>query len=263
MNGWNSEQVHAMYPSQALGTLTRQEDGRVNVELPSVAAAFRELVRTKDADPNAASTRQEAFELASSRPKETFPFTKPMFGYAAMWASEVGNQATLDGLLKHADLLLNPCWTNGGLYYPRNDIKEDSSGNWRFVDPFTGNGAIGYARLNVSDGQKKMWDGAWTPEKVRQSVAVENVSFAEGVDFLRCEWVEESGNGFEGLVMTMRTWDGEHRTVRPKIVGLSSGRFEMFVDGSLVRSMAVERAKEVELEVEVGGEEKTVCLLKI
>ena len=251
-----------MYPSQALGTLTKREDGRVNVERPDVAAAFRELVQTKDADADAPSTRQEAFDLANSRTRKEFPFTKPMFGYAVMWASEVGERADLDGLLKHADTYLNPCWSKGGLYYPRNDRKEDGDGNWRFVDPFTGNAGIGYARLNVADGQKKMWDGAWTSEKVRSGVAVENVSFADDVDFLRCQWVDGAESGFEGLVMTMRTWNGERRTIRPRIVGLSSGKFEVFVDGSWSRSVVLEKADDVELDVKVGGEDVTVCMVK-
>lgn len=73
MNGWNSEQVHTMYPSQALRTLTKREDGRVNVERPDVAATIRELIQTHGADPDA-STRQEAFELANRRSQPGFPF---------------------------------------------------------------------------------------------------------------------------------------------------------------------------------------------
>jgi hypothetical protein len=36
-------------------------------------------------------------------------------------------------------------WT-GGLHYADNTTKCDKDGNWVEVDPFTGNGAIGYAR---------------------------------------------------------------------------------------------------------------------
>lgn len=263
MNGWNSKQVKAMYPAQALGTLTEQEDGRVNVERPDVTAAFRELVQSEGADLNASSTRQKALELANSRARPGFPFTKPIFGYAAMWTSEVGGEETLNGLLKHADAYLNPCWARGGLYYPRNDVKDDEEGNWRYVDPFTGNGAIGYARLNVPDGQKKMWEEAWTPEKVRSSVAVENVSFAENVDFSRCVWMREDEAGFEGLVMTLRTWNGQETTIHPKIAALPAGRFEMYIDGSWVRSVKVKHAEALELDIEVGGDETTVCLLRL
>lgn len=185
-----------------------------------------------------------------------------MFGHAAMGTSEFGDKARLDSLLKHADTLLNPCWSKGGLYYPRNDVNEDSEGNWRFVDPFTANGAIGYARLNVADGQKKMWEHAWTPEKVQSSVAVENISLADDVDFLRCEWVDEAEAGWKGLVMTMRTWNGERIAIHPRIAGLPAGRFSVFVDGSSSPVLAVEKGEDVKLRLEVGVEETTICIVQ-
>ena len=128
-----------------------------------------------------------------------------MFGYATMWTSEVGDPAMLHGLLEHADAYLEPSWAQGGLYYPRNDTREDDNGNWMHTDPFTGNSGIGYARLNVPDGQKKMWEEAWTPEKVQRSVAVGDVGLDENVDFLRCQRLEQGEAGFDGLVMTTRT----------------------------------------------------------
>jgi hypothetical protein len=68
------------------------------------------------------------------------------------WVSEVGDEPTLSGLLNHADRYMQPTWTNGGLHYADNTTKCDKDGNWVEVDPFTGNGAIGYARLNVQVG---------------------------------------------------------------------------------------------------------------
>lgn len=91
---------------------------------------------------------------------------------------------------------------------------------------------------------------------------MENVSFGENVDFLRCQWVEESEAGFTGLVMTLRTWYGEAVTISPKIVGLPAGRFEVHVDGVRTRAATLEKAADLELDIEVGAEEATVCLLQ-
>jgi hypothetical protein len=60
--------------------------------------------------------------------------------------------------LAYADENLDPVWEKGGLYYPRNDKLENGEPKWTHMDPFSGNAAIGYSRLNVRDGQKKMWD---------------------------------------------------------------------------------------------------------
>lgn len=262
MNGWNSKQVRDMYPAQAMGTLTKQENGRINVERPDVAAEMRKLVATQGADPDAHATRQEARKIAVSQRQAGFPFTRPTFGYAAMWAAEVGAPEDLDGLLKHAHRYLNPCWSKGGLYYPRNDTWEDSEGNWRFVDPFTGNGAIGYARLNVPDGQKKLWEQAWSSETVQKKVAAEGVSFANGADFLRCEWVSEAGAGFTSLVITMRTWHGQKTSICPRVVNLPAGRYGVYIDGVLTRYCEQDKGLAMELEVEVGGDEMTIGVLQ-
>lgn len=262
MNGWNSEQVHAMFPSQALGTLTKREDGRVNVERPDVAAILREKALSGEGNPDEESTRQEAIKEANSKPAGPgFPYGKPYFGHTAGWVSEVGPPEMLSGMLMHATMFLRPSWNKGGLYYPRCDDAADEEGNWRLMDPVTGNAAIGYSRLNVPDGQKLMWEHAWTPEKVRGAVAIENVSFSEGVDFLRCKWVTESENGFTGLVVTVRTWNGETATTRPKITALPSGRYDIFVDGNRVKTHIQEGAEDLQLEIEVSSSETDLCIL--
>ena len=263
MNGWNSKEVHELYPSQALGALTKRKDGRVNVERPEVAMILRQMAASGNGDPDDAETRDAAIKEANNK-KGGFrmPYTKPIFGLAAGWVSEVAPPATLDGMLKHADAYLNPLWNKGGLYYPRQDEAEDAEGNWLFTDPVTGNAAIGYARLNVPDGQKIMWNDAWTPEHVQCSVALENVSFSEGVDFLRCRWVKEAENGFSGLVLTMRTWDGKTSNIHPHITALPSGRYEVYVDGSLTRTHVQDGVEALQLEIIVDGAEMDVCILQ-
>ena len=263
MNGWNSEEVHEMYEHQALGTLTKRKDGRVNVERPDVAIILRHLAEAGEGDPNDASVQAQALKEANENaPAHSFPLAKPVFGLAAGWVAEVGDKDTLRGILKHADDFLNPSWSNGGLYYPRRDEKSDEEGNWRYVDPVTGNACIGYARLNISDGQKIMWENAWTPEKVQQSPAIEGVGFGSSVDFTRCKWATKAEIGRDLFLFTMRTWHGQQSKIHPRITALPAGRYDVFVDSKLVRTYDQDGAQALELALEVAGDEVDVCVLK-
>lgn len=80
------------------------------------------------------------------------------FGWTTVWASEMGDEKVLDGLLRHADRFMQPTWRNGGLYYPRNDQLEDEFGNRTLMEPHTGNVLIAYARLNVPDGLWRLYN---------------------------------------------------------------------------------------------------------
>ncbi|KAJ7361291.1 hypothetical protein DFH08DRAFT_951873 [Mycena albidolilacea] len=163
MNSWSSEEIHALYPAQSLGVLSSADkDGRVNANSRAVGSAFRTLVK-EGADPDAPATLHSAREIAGPPAKSTFSY--PDFGYVVQWVSEVGSAATLDGLLRHADVFLSPTWERGGLFYPRYDEPENAAGNWTRMDSYTGNAATGYARLNVADGQRKMWEAPWKKEK--------------------------------------------------------------------------------------------------
>lgn len=79
--------------------------------------------------------------------------------WAACAASEVGDSQNLDGLLGYADLMLNPAWQDGGYYYKRRDAAFDEAGFYIGVDPMAGNALLHYARLNVKDGLRKLYDG--------------------------------------------------------------------------------------------------------
>ncbi|WP_313808124.1 hypothetical protein [Sphingobium sp.] len=79
--------------------------------------------------------------------------------WAACAASEVGDTETLDGLLGYADLKLNSAWQDGGYYYKRRDANYDENGYFIGMDAAAGNALLHYARLNVKDGLKKLFDG--------------------------------------------------------------------------------------------------------
>lgn len=207
MNSWNSVEVRSTFPSQALGFLTRGPSGSVSLNPVPIAHTIRRLVAEQGADPDAPETLRQAREIvASSGPGRRPAFPQPALGYVVQWLSELGKDELLSGLLKHADIFLNPSWENGGLYYPRCDQAADGSGNNTLMEPYTGNAAIGYARLNIEDGQKKMWEKPWTGEYVRRKPFVDTTAFEDGgVDFLRAGWNEE----LNAFIITAKTWHGE------------------------------------------------------
>ena len=105
-------------------------------------------------------------------------------------------------------------WLNGGLYYLRCDIgaDNDADGNWTFMDPFFSNTPIGYARLNVPDRQKVMWEHLWTKEDIASRPRIDNVGLGDGVDALRGLWDEKR----HVMVASWRTWD--RRAMQIKLV---------------------------------------------
>ena len=90
---------------------------------------------------------------------ETSPPSARDFGWAAACASEVGDAETRDKLLAYADRHLSPTWSGGALHYPRRDEEFDADGLFRCMDPHTSNALIPYARLNVPDGLRMLYDG--------------------------------------------------------------------------------------------------------
>lgn len=95
----------------------------------------------------------------SIRPEGMGPETSNAldFGWAAVCASEVGDQETLDKLLAYADGFLTPTWNDGAFYYRRRDGWLNDSGQLHAMDPHTGNALLAYARLNVPDGLRQLY----------------------------------------------------------------------------------------------------------
>ncbi|CEL11543.1 hypothetical protein ASPCAL14644 [Aspergillus calidoustus] len=127
-----------------------------------ITFALRDLIaKEHDLSPDYPATITQAREIAANTPtKPEPPFPRPVFGYILLSASELGDDdgRTLRGLLNHVDRFFNPTWQDGGLYYPVNPRQADDDGKWTEVEPFTGNSAVAYARLNVRGGQRKMWE---------------------------------------------------------------------------------------------------------
>lgn len=227
MNSWNSDFVHQAFPKMVKGYLTKYPDGRVCLTNGFVAKEIREAGKGKGEEEHCLTSTPEALAQASAKVQKGVADKKihtPMgtlsqstdFGFVMQWVSEVAPPSSspdddvVAGLLKHADAYLNPSWERGGLFYPRRDGPvQDQDDNWIGVDPYTGNAGIAYGRLNVRDGQKKMWEQPWTREGHHASYpVVEGLDLSSDVDFLRGEWNEELG----ALVVTMKTWHGKKTT---------------------------------------------------
>jgi hypothetical protein len=159
MNTWNRNFVRANYPRQVRDFLVPGVDGALSVRSAPAMNVMGQTVVNDTCDT----------------------------GWVAAWASEMGDRATLDGILAHADRHMAPTWRDGGLYYPRNDAGTDADGHRTEIEPMSGNVLLGYARLNVPDGLWGIYNQPWGPEHHREPALVEverdvEVSRAEVID---------------------------------------------------------------------------------
>lgn len=266
MNSWNSEVVADIYTKQNLGSIVRVGTGAQEsfiLNPPVVANEYRQIVQKQGEDKGdeaeiQAEARQRAKEIVAKNPAP-MSYTKPILGYAMQCVSELGGETELQGLLRYADQHLNPTWDMGGLYYPRNDSAMDAELNWTHVSPFCGNAALGYARLNVANGQKKMWEEPWSKEEVAQTPYIDGVDMSDGIDFLRGTWDGED----QCLVVTLRTWhDDVTQSVSVRANNLPKGLWEVVVDGVVVDQVTLSAQGTILLPLEVGGDEKNILYIR-
>ncbi|KAL2842438.1 hypothetical protein BJX68DRAFT_270614 [Aspergillus pseudodeflectus] len=260
MNSWDPTIASETFRTQSVGFLSHIEPDRLNVNPGPVAFALRDLIATEnDLNPSCAATIARAREIAANTPtKPEPPFPRPMFGYILLAASELADDETLRGLLNHVDQFFSPTWRNGGLYYPVNPRQADDDGNWTEVEPFTGNSAVAYARLNVRGGQRKMWGEPWTAEQVSMAPYVGGAGLDSGVDFLRGIWDEER----KALVVTMRSYRSS-KSIRLEIHNLPVGVYGIYCSGTFTDTRAIEWGGDVMgVSVNVGEEDVDFVVLK-
>lgn len=157
MNMWNRDFVHTHYPAQIRDWLVEGRDGALSVRSADRPLIMGQKVINDDSD----------------------------FGWAATWASEMGDHATLAGLERHADRYMAPSWRDGGFYFPRNDVLHDAEGNRTLMEPMCGNVLMGYAALNVPDGLWKLYNEPIGAEERLQPALVE---VGNGVDVLQARF---------------------------------------------------------------------------
>jgi hypothetical protein len=204
MNMWNRDYVHEHYPRQIKDIIKKEDGGTIDI----VAPAPREVM---------------------GQPLE---YDWANLGWASTWASEMGDEETLTGLLAHADEYMNPTWEKGGLYYPRNDTEWDAEGHSTLTDPVTGNVLIGYARLNVPDGLWSFYNRPWTREHFDEPLLTE---VADGVVVSQAYFARDRGV----LVFTAALADG---TGQPALVRISNvverGSWSLSTEGRVVADSA-------------------------
>lgn len=282
MHSWNPKLVEALYEKQTTGFLTRTASGHFHLQPPIVAKHYRAVLADKKAqgtpsDPDdepqvlTQAVKLTKAELAA-RTKPGFPYNKPSFGYVVQWLSELGKTVELNDLLSYADHNLHPEWDDGGLYYRRNDspydLNEDDSIKWTFMSPYTGNAAIGYARLNVKDGQKLMYERPWSSDHLKRTPWIDNLDFVNpgtGVSVLRGEWDPQ----LNALVLTVKGWDYSGKgcddsvTISPIARNLGPGLWGLYVDGELVSTKDLQSGDVFEVTLKVDrGDERDVVFLK-
>jgi hypothetical protein len=278
MNSWNHELIHRLYRKQISGFITNV-DGHIRLQPPVVANQYRKLaaesIPLSDKEILGKAVQNAKADMAEAAPPP-FPYTKPCFGYVTQWLSELGQTELLNGLLDYADKELNPTWENGGLYYPRNDTPFEFSANeavegvkWTHVSPFCGNAAIAYARLNVKDGQRIMYEKPWTREHLAATPWIDGLEFASkehGVSVLRGVW----DGSAQALIVTVKGWDfpgaSESVTVKPTAKSLHAGTWAAYVGGKLFNTLEVKGGTVEAFSVEQSvkrGEEVDFVFMKV
>lgn len=252
MNTWNSETVRAGFDVHAKGFVTNI-NGEVELHHPMIAFAYREAMAKADSAQDSAQILQAAREYYKEhRTDIEFPYCERMFGYVVKWLAELGKSTELDGLLAYADTKLQPTWENGGLYYPRNNNATDDEGRWTYMDPFTGNAAIGYARLNVEDGMKKIYDDPWTGETLQSRPYVDGLDLSDGVDCLRGLWDPEQG----AVIATLCEWAGLGTDISFSVENLPAGTWSVYTSQAGRTKYELAKGGRIVVDATVGPKEE-------
>ncbi|KAJ5120467.1 uncharacterized protein N7515_009855 [Penicillium bovifimosum] len=254
---WNYDLIQSLYPAIGSGFLYRTDD-RININPPAVANEIRRIVKTENADPDSPSVLSRAREITNGVNDRRLPYLSPVFGYVAQWLSEIAGPEDLSKLLRHADAYLTPSWSHGGLYYQRCDQGWDNDGNYTYVDPHTGNAAIAYARLNVKNGQKKMWDHPWTRDEVQSRPWIDGINFGQGIDCLRGEWSEQN----RAMIASFRTWHGSRVACQPVVLNLPFGKYGVYINSRLEYVTTIDASnRAITVDLDVGAEDVDLVII--
>ena len=259
MNAWDPQGVRARVSKQTLGFLTHF-GGKTRLHPMRVAMEFRRMVLEEAADREDPETlnkaRAKMCQVEPNAVTPRIPFESLNWCCFTMMLSELGMSDDLADLLEYADEHLQPTWEKGGLFYPRNDALVDGQYNLVHMEALSGNCGIAYARLNVEDGQKIMWDEPWTTASLATKPWIDGVHFSEGVDFLRGIWKDDD----DCLIVTLRLWQGSVRNMRVCARNLPPGEWAAFVDRQLVDSTTLVNRGDMYINLTLAVEEVDVVI---
>lgn len=241
MNAWNSAWVQENYNRQSAGYVTTI-NGNTQVEAPAVGNEIRKLVHDEGVSPNDPDTVARSRRAVVDAHKCESLFQQPLFGYVAEWLSELGKEEELASLLADIDEKHPPCWEDGGLRYARDDRVISEKGDWRRMDPFSGNAGIAYSRLNVTDGQKIMWErprerGYWDKQPF-----VDGFDLGDGIDCLRGTWLEDRGV----MIVTLKAL--RPVALRFSIRNLKAASWGLYVAGNLVQATSLANGGDIDVQ---------------
>jgi hypothetical protein len=100
------------------------------------------------------------------KPNPETSLSRPLFGCILKWVSEVGDER------EHTEWLIKSCWWFLPAYMAGWQLV--LSLQWAAIRPvreLDGNCAVGYARVNIHDRQKRMWTSPWSPNSVAKSLS--------------------------------------------------------------------------------------------
>lgn len=258
MHAWNSDFVEKSYEKQTLGFLT-QYDGKTRLHPARIAMPFRQLVSQEGHDPNDPETLDKAREESQHVPSR-FPYeTLNWLGFTMM-LSELGKRKELDDLLEYADEYLSPTWENGGLYYPRNGKLCDDDWNLTHIEPHSGNSGIGYARLNVPNGQKTMWEQPWTRDVLNSRPWLDGDGIEDDLDFLRGIWDTEQ----KAMIFTVRRWRGDDKDATFVMMNAQVGtHWAIYSNGLLKEVQETSKDGKIEIRESVGHEDVDIIVQQL
>jgi linalool dehydratase/isomerase-like protein len=165
------------------------------------------------------------------------------------------------GLLRHADTYTNPQWENGGLYYPRRDETVDEAGKFVAVPPIVSNATFPYARLNVADGLRTLYERPWTDrERARPALTeiggqldVRRAWYHEGLRRLRLRISPMHGLASTTADLTVsRVWGPDEWTLLvdgAPVAHSDAGHVVVHPDGQRLAPRRVEDAVAFSLDV--------------
>ncbi|CAG9978193.1 unnamed protein product [Clonostachys byssicola] len=220
----------------------------------SANSAYNTVIRSIPLGSASLDGAYKSFAIKPLMPGATVHLNKPVLGYTSMMISEAGDLSTLQKLLDLVDNKFTPNWDEGGLFYAPSRSSNNSCVD---MDRFTGNAAIAYARLNVPQGQRKMYENPWGNEHFANYPFIDNVDLSSGVDFLRGNWDQNK----KTLVLTLRSFDGQSKWVEPQLSGFAKGSYCVYQNGKLIGVYDLfEKTDIIQLDLQVTAQELDVVI---